>query len=150
MAAAENAVVIIADREQRAVVSQLRLAVGGKLMRAMRLLPQIDPSKGEQDVAGDQIWHILVEVTTEDLDYLSPPMSPDDVRTVAEHRAKALKAANLDVLVKRVASGAERLAHMVAIGATGALIGPMGFEDSLRAAVDELCARIPPAQTEEA
>ncbi len=60
-----------ADREQRIALSRLRLAIGGKLSRAMRLVPFIDPGMGEHDEAGNEIMTILRRVV-EDLDHLIP------------------------------------------------------------------------------
>ncbi len=143
--------VVPIDRERPAAVTaaQRRLSIGTKLMRAIRLLPGMDPGKGEQDVVGDEIENILLSITCEDLDYLNPPPSDEEARTVADQRTEALRAAKLDEIVDRVAARAQRLGHMIAIGASESFIRPGGYESSLRAAVDELCARIPPAHIEE-
>lgn len=138
------------DRDQRIALSRLRLAVGGKLSRAMRLIPLIDPSKGERDAAGDELENILLSITCEDLAYLTPPASDEQVRTLADQRAEALRAARLDVVVERIAVRAQRLGHMIAIGASRSFIDMAGYETSLRVVVDELCARAPFDGTEEA
>lgn len=138
------------DRERPAAVSaaQRRVAIGAKLTRALRLLPQIDPSKGEQDAAGDRIEELLLSACYQDLDYLVPRDTEEQRQKVADLRTEALKASKLDDVVERIAARAQRLAHMLAIGATAGFIRMAGYDDSLRAVVRELISRIPEGEND--
>lgn len=140
-----DADVVPIDRERPPAVTaaQRRIRIGGKLARAIRLLPSIDPSKGEKDVAGDELENLLLSITCEELDYLVPEPTPEQDQTVADLRAEALHRANLDEVVQRVANRAQRLAHMIAIGASGGFIRMAGYDQSLRTVVNELLARVP-------
>lgn len=138
------------DRERPVAVSdaQRRLRIGAKLTRVVRLLPSIDPSKGEEDVAADRIEEILLSICYQDLDYLVPRDTPEEQQRVADLRTEALKASKLDDVVERIAARAQRLAHMLAIGATAGFIRMAGYDESLRAVVRELISRIPEGEND--
>lgn len=136
------------DRPVAPNAVQRRVALRRKLQGALLFVPSIDPSKGEQDPAGDRIEELLLSACYQDLDYLVPRDTPEQLQKVADLRTAALKASKLDDVVERIAARAQRLAHMLAIGATAGFIRMAGYDESLRAVVRELISRIPEGEND--